>query len=57
MMIKSAPPASASLAEMPVPAPQPTIGLPAAFCCRSRATISSRAIAISNEILFQVRSI
>ena len=28
MIIKSAPPASANLAEMPVPAPQPTIGRP-----------------------------
>jgi hypothetical protein len=27
MMIKSAPPASANFAEMPVPAPQPTMGL------------------------------
>ena len=28
MMIRSAPPASANLAEMPVPAPAPTMGLP-----------------------------
>ena len=36
MMMRSAPPASAHLAEMPVPAPQPTTGLPASTSARMR---------------------
>ena len=42
----SAPPASANLAEMPVPAPAPTIGWPAAVWARSRARTCSRVYLI-----------
>src|SRR5438552_2231707 len=42
MMIRSMPPASAHLALMPVPAPPPMIGLPAATWARSRRRHSSR---------------
>ena len=55
-MIKSAPPASANLAEMPVPAPQPTIGLPAEFWACKRFKISLREIAISITSYFFNRS-
>ena len=44
MMMRSAPPASASLAEMPVPAPHPMMGLPAAVCARSLLTISCDSV-------------
>ena len=42
MMMRSMPPASAHLAQMPVPAPPPMIGRPAATWARSRARHSSR---------------
>src|SRR6516225_1619115 len=42
MMIRSMPPASAHLALMPVPAPPPMIGLPAATWARRRLRHSSR---------------
>src|SRR5262245_4541154 len=42
MMIRSDPPASANLAEMPVPAPAPTIGRPASVWARSRVNTCSR---------------
>src|SRR5438270_684172 len=42
MMMRSMPPASAHLALMPVPAPPPMIGLPAAICARSRCKHCSR---------------
>ena len=45
MMMRSAPPASAHLAEMPVPAPHPTTGRPAATSARTRRRISLRASA------------
>src|SRR5512139_1961524 len=44
MIARSAPPASAILAEMPVPAPQPTIGTPAATWARSRRSTSARGM-------------
>ena len=37
MRIRSAPPASANLAEIPVPAPAPIIGLPFYNVARSRS--------------------
>src|SRR2546428_7191609 len=42
MMIRSAPPASANLAEMPVPAPTPRIGWPWRTASRRLAMHSSR---------------
>src|SRR5690349_17778975 len=45
MMIRSMPPASAHLAERPVPAPPPMMGRPAATWERSRARIWSRVMA------------
>src|ERR1051325_5163446 len=42
MMIRSIPPASAHLALIPVPAPPPMIGLPAATWARRRLRDSSR---------------
>src|SRR4051794_32434299 len=42
MMIRSMPPASAHLADRPMPAPPPTIGRPAATWARSRRRHSSR---------------
>src|SRR5262249_33376037 len=42
MMIRSMPPASAHLALMPVPAPPPIIGLPAATWARRRSRHCSR---------------
>ena len=42
MMMRSMPPASAHLALMPVPAPPPMIGLPAAIWARRRARHASR---------------
>ena len=44
MIAMSAPPASAILAEMPVPAPQPTIGTPAAIFARRRRSTSARGM-------------
>src|SRR3954453_11647513 len=44
MMIRSAPPASAHLAESPVPAPAPMIGFPASTCPRRRASASALVI-------------
>src|SRR5450759_4652249 len=44
MIIRSAPPASAVFAVMPVPAPQPTIGVPASICARRRRRISLRGM-------------
>src|SRR5690242_19552445 len=41
MRIRSAPPRSANFAEMPVPAPAPRTGRPAATSARSRATTSA----------------
>jgi hypothetical protein len=46
MIMISAPPASANLAEMPVPAPQPTMGLPAFIWECRRFNISLRGIAM-----------
>src|SRR5918994_4523472 len=40
MMIRSAPPASANLAEIPVPAPAPMIGRPPSIWAHSRARTS-----------------
>src|SRR6476620_6446068 len=42
MTIRSAPPSSSPLAEMPVPAPAPIIGSPRAFMARKRARMSER---------------
>src|ERR1700745_2541165 len=42
MMIRSAPPASANLAEMPVPAPTPRMGTPCRTVSRSLARHCSR---------------
>src|SRR5271165_614742 len=42
MIMRSISPVSAHLALMPVPAPPPTIGLPAATCARSRLKHSAR---------------
>src|SRR5215472_10759882 len=42
MMSRSMPPASAHLADRPMPAPPPTIGLPAATWARRRCKHSSR---------------
>src|SRR2546425_10678476 len=42
MMIRSAPPASANLAEMPVPAPTPRMGAPSRTVSRSLARQRSR---------------
>ncbi len=47
-MIRSAPPASASFAERPVPAPAPMIGLPASTWARSRASASFACHRISS---------
>src|SRR6516162_3554559 len=44
MTMRSAPPASSFLAEMPVPAPAPIMGWPFAFIARKRARISERWI-------------
>src|SRR3990170_3348181 len=41
MMMRSTPPRSANLAEMPVPAPAPMMGRPAVTCARRRRTHSS----------------
>ena len=46
-MIRSAPPASASLADRPVPAPAPMIGRPCATWPRSRRRASSRVIPVA----------
>ena len=45
MMIRSAPPSCAHLADRPVPAPAPITGRPWATCSRNRARASSRVIA------------
>src|SRR5215203_2669297 len=50
MTMRSIPPASSSLALMPVPAPPPTIGTPRSTCWRSRSRTWSRVNAI--ECLF-----
>src|SRR6516164_5680956 len=42
MTIRSAPPSSSPLAEIPVPAPAPMIGSPRAFMARKRVRISER---------------
>src|SRR6516162_2674181 len=42
MTMRSAPPASSYLAEMPVPAPAPIMGWPCAFMARKRARMSER---------------
>src|SRR5919202_4872963 len=47
MMIRSAPPASANLAEMPVPAPAPMMGLPCAICACSRSSTCARVYRIA----------
>src|SRR6476469_5279406 len=44
MMMRSTPPASADLAEMPVPAPAPMTGFPAAIVARRRPSAVSRSI-------------
>src|SRR5688572_12081832 len=54
-MSRSMPPASAHLAEMPVPAPPPTIGLPAATWARSRLRISSRAKRLMRRISWEAQ--
>src|SRR5688572_21682830 len=43
MKMRSMPPISAHLAESPVPAPPPTMGMPVATCARRRARMSVRA--------------
>ena len=53
MMIRSAPPASAHLAERPVPAPAPMIGLPASTWARSRASASARGHACTLDQLVE----
>ena len=53
MMIRSAPPASASFAESPVPAPAPMIGLPASTWARRRASASSRVTRAASDQLVQ----
>src|SRR5579863_3870827 len=45
MMMRSAPADSAHLAEIPVPAPAPTMGLPAALLSRHRFRLAARSIA------------
>ena len=47
MMIRSAPPSCAHLADRPVPAPAPITGRPWATCSRSRASASSRVMRAS----------
>src|SRR5579883_1524087 len=42
MMMRSMSPISAHLAERPVPAPPPTMGMPEATCLRNRDRISER---------------
>src|SRR5271154_3380747 len=44
MTMRSAPPASSFLAEMPVPAPAPMIGWPCAFMAWKRASMSERGM-------------
>src|SRR5688500_1429164 len=44
MMMRSTPPRSENLAEMPVPAPAPMIGSPALMRARRRPSESSRAM-------------
>src|SRR6516165_9366508 len=44
MTIRSMPPASSHLAEMPVPAPPPTMGRPAATLARRRWRIADRLV-------------
>src|SRR5687767_9382640 len=44
MTMRSTPPASSHFAEMPVPAPAPTIGRPASILERSRLRISVRVM-------------
>ena len=60
MIAMSAPPASAILAEMPVPAPQPTIGAPTAIWARRRRSTSARGrngivVEMATEVLPVVR--
>src|SRR5271155_2004026 len=44
MTMRSAPPASSFLAEIPAPAPAPMIGWPCAFMARKRARMSERGM-------------
>ena len=53
MMIRSAPPSCAHLADRPVPAPAPMTGLPAATCSRSWASASSRVTSHAPDQLVQ----
>src|SRR4051794_38827979 len=50
MTIRSMPPASSHLALMPVPAPPPMIGRPAATFVRSRSTIVARDSGMSKAL-------
>src|SRR5918996_1610455 len=53
-MIRSTPPRSANLADIPVPAPAPSSGLPAATWSRSRRSDSLRAMnGIRSVLLFR----
>src|SRR5471030_2391402 len=51
MTIKSMPPASSHLAEIPVPAPPTTTGLPAAIFARKRSRMLFRSLAILIQCL------
>src|ERR1700691_3613497 len=44
MTMRSAPPSSSPLADIPVPAPAPMIGWPCAFIARKRPRMSERGI-------------
>src|SRR6185437_16405103 len=52
MMIRSAPPASAHLADSPVPAPAPMIGRPSAAWARKRASASRRFMRVPPFALY-----
>src|SRR6476620_10603095 len=50
MMMRSTPPASADLAEMPVPAPAPMTGFPAAIVARRRPSAVARSISALHAV-------
>src|SRR6478735_5064703 len=51
MMMRSTPPASADLAEMPVPAPAPMTGFPAAMVARRRPSAVARSISALHAVI------
>src|ERR1043165_2739554 len=55
MINRSMPPFSAHLAEMPVPAPPPMIGLPAASWARNRSRICSRVKKLMTYSICRIR--